>query len=38
MGDTNGARFACEQVINFNQLNFNLAFVRNTARVLLKSL
>ena len=38
MGDAEGARRACEQVINFNQLNFNLAFVRNTARELLETL
>jgi tetratricopeptide (TPR) repeat protein len=38
MGDVNGARLACEQVVDFNQLNFNLAFVRNTARELLETL
>ncbi len=38
MGDTEGARQACEHVINFNQLNFNLAYVRNTARELLETL
>jgi len=38
MGDTEGARLACVQVVNFNQLNFNLAYVRNTARELLESL
>jgi tetratricopeptide (TPR) repeat protein len=38
MGDVEGARDACEHVINFNQLNFNLAFVRNTARELLETL
>jgi tetratricopeptide (TPR) repeat protein len=38
MGDVESARRACEQVINFNQLNFNLAFVRNTARELLETL
>jgi len=40
LGDSEGARSACEQVINFNQLNFsfNLALVRTTARELLESL
>ena len=38
MGDTESARRACEEVINFNQLSFNLAFVRNTARELLETL
>jgi tetratricopeptide (TPR) repeat protein len=38
MGDVEGARLACEQVIDFNQLSFNLAFVRNTARELLETL
>lgn len=38
MGDTDKARLACEQVIDFNQLSINLAFVRNTARELLESL
>ena len=38
MGDTDTARLACEQVIDFNQLSVNLAFVRNTARELLESL
>ena len=38
MGDTEGARQACEQVINFNQLSFNLAYVRNPARELLETL
>jgi hypothetical protein len=38
MGDPEGARSACEHVIGFNQLNFNLAYVRNTARELLESL
>jgi len=38
MGDDESARRACEQVIDFNQLNFNLAFVRNTARELLETL
>jgi len=32
MGDVESARVACEHVIDFNQLNFNLAYVRNTAR------
>jgi hypothetical protein len=36
MGDRQAARLACEQVINFNQLSFNLAYVRNTARELLE--
>jgi tetratricopeptide (TPR) repeat protein len=38
MGDSEGARLACEHVINFNQLNFNLALVRNRARELLETL
>jgi tetratricopeptide (TPR) repeat protein len=38
MGDAEGARSACEHVINFNQLSFNLAFVRNTAREMLETL
>jgi len=38
MGDAQGARLACQQVIDFNQLNFNLAYVRNTARELLETL
>jgi tetratricopeptide (TPR) repeat protein len=38
MGDDDSARRACEQVINFNQLSFNLAFVRNAARELLQTL
>jgi tetratricopeptide (TPR) repeat protein len=38
LGDVEGARLACEQVVSFNQLSFNLAFVRNTARELLESL
>jgi tetratricopeptide (TPR) repeat protein len=38
LGDTDGARRACEQVVNFNQLNFNLAYVRNRARELLATL
>jgi tetratricopeptide (TPR) repeat protein len=38
MGDPEGARSACEHVIGFNQLNFNLAYVRNPARELLESL
>ncbi|MCW8984005.1 MAG: tetratricopeptide repeat protein [Thermoanaerobaculales bacterium] len=38
MGDAESARQACEQVVNFNQLNFNLALVRNTARELLETL
>ena len=38
MGDDEGARSACEQVVNFNQLSFNLALVRNTARELLETL
>jgi tetratricopeptide (TPR) repeat protein len=38
LGDEEGARSACEHVINFNQLNFDLAYVRNTARELLETL
>lgn len=38
IGDVEGARMACERVINFNQLNFNLAYVRSTAREMLESL
>jgi tetratricopeptide (TPR) repeat protein len=38
MGDIEAARSACQQVIDFNQLNFNLAYVRNTARELLETL
>jgi len=38
MGDDESARSACERVINFNQLSFNLAYVRNTARELLETL
>jgi len=38
MGDTQRARLACQQVIDFNQLDFNLAFVRNAARELLETL
>jgi tetratricopeptide (TPR) repeat protein len=38
MGDIDAARSACRQVIDFNQLNFNLAYVRNTARELLETL
>jgi tetratricopeptide (TPR) repeat protein len=38
MGDVEGARLACEHIINFNQLNLNLAYVRNNARELLESL
>lgn len=37
-GDAAAARHACEQVIEFNQLSFNLAYVRNTARELLSEL
>ena len=38
LGDEEGARRACEEVINFNQLNFNLAYVRSMARELLETL
>jgi tetratricopeptide (TPR) repeat protein len=38
MGDAEGAQLACKHVINFNQLNFNLAYVRSTARELLETL
>lgn len=37
-GDSENARAACEYVINFNQLNFNLAYVRGLARELLETL
>ena len=37
-GDSEAARQACKQVIDFNQLSFNLAYVRNTARELLAEL
>jgi len=38
MGDAESARSACQHVIDFNQLSFNLAYVRNTARELLETL
>lgn len=38
LGDMEGARSACDQVINFNQLNFNLSYVRNMARELRETL
>jgi len=38
MGDSESSRRACQHVIDFNQLNFNLAYVRNTARELLETL
>jgi len=38
LGDREAARVACEEVVNFNQLSLNLAFVRNTARELYESL
>ncbi len=38
MGDTDGARLACEQVIDSNQLNFNLAYALKPARELLETL
>jgi len=37
-GDREAARAACLQVINFNQLNFNLAYVRGTAKKMLAEL
>jgi tetratricopeptide (TPR) repeat protein len=37
-GDDAAARAACEHVIDFNQLNFNLAYVRSLARDLLDTL
>ena len=37
-GDTEAARAACEQVVDFNQLSVNLAYVREQARDLLESL
>ena len=37
-GDQEAARIACQQVIDFNQLSFNLAYVRNTAQELLEEL
>ena len=36
--DTHPVRVACRQVVDFNQLGFNLAYVRESARKLLKSL
>jgi tetratricopeptide (TPR) repeat protein len=38
IGDEENARAACEHVIDFNQLNFNLAYVRPLARELLETL
>jgi tetratricopeptide (TPR) repeat protein len=38
IGDVDSARMACQQVINFNQLNVNLGLVRNTASEMLESL
>lgn len=38
MGEAEDARLACDEIINFNQLSLNLAFVRNTAREMLESL
>lgn len=38
IGDAESARLACQHVIDFNQLNFNLAYVRNAARELLETL
>ena len=38
LGDSEAARSACKQVIEFNRLNFNLAYVRNMARELLETL
>lgn len=37
-GDREAARAACLQVVNFNQLNFNLAYVRGTAKKMLEEL
>ncbi len=37
-GDREAARAACRQVITFNQLNFNLAYVRGEARKMLDEL
>ncbi|MEJ2581233.1 MAG: tetratricopeptide repeat protein, partial [Acidobacteriota bacterium] len=37
-GDRENGRSACEHVVHFNQINFNLAYVRNTARGLLETL
>ena len=37
-GDREAARAACRHVIDFNQLNFNLAYVRGEARDLLEGL
>jgi tetratricopeptide (TPR) repeat protein len=37
-GDPEAARRACNEVIGFNQLNFNLAYVRNTAHQMLEEL
>ncbi len=37
-GDDEAARAMCEQVIDFNQLNVNLGYVREQARDLLETL
>ncbi len=37
-GDKEAARATCEQVVDFNQLSVNLAYVREQARDLLESL
>jgi tetratricopeptide (TPR) repeat protein len=37
-GDDGNARAACQHVIDFNQLNFNLAYVRRLAQDLLETL
>ena len=37
-GDREAARAACRQVIDFNQLNFNLAYVRPIALEMIGSL
>jgi tetratricopeptide (TPR) repeat protein len=36
-GDSVNGRSACEHVVHFNQINFNLAYVRKTARGLLET-
>lgn len=38
LGDKEAARAACEQVVDFNQLSVNLAYVRGQARDMLESL
>jgi len=37
-GNNEAARATCEQVVDFNQLNVNLAYIRGQAREMLESL